>query len=155
MTSEPAPASNPLLQAAREGDPQAVGQLFSFHRPRLRAMVALRMDRRLAGRVDPSDVVQDVTALASQRIQEFFERDDDGQFYPWLRQFAWERLIQLYRRHVVAQKRSVEREAPLQIDYSNESLCRLAEQVACRESAPASKPYVTNLARQFGTRSQN
>ena len=39
-------------------------------------------------------------------------RDRPLPFYPWLRQVAWRRLVQLYRHHVVARRRSVNREVP-------------------------------------------
>jgi hypothetical protein len=33
-------------------------------------------------------------------------------FYPWLRQLAWQRLVDLHRQHVLARKRSIAREEP-------------------------------------------
>src|SRR5262249_21123179 len=41
------------------GDEGALAVLVERHRDRLERMVRLRMDRRLQGRVDPADVVQD------------------------------------------------------------------------------------------------
>src|SRR5262249_34308669 len=43
-----------LLQRAAAGDQEAVNELFSRYRTRLRVMVRLRLSRRLQGRVDPS-----------------------------------------------------------------------------------------------------
>ena len=48
-----------LLGAARNGDEAALAVLVERHRDRLECMVRARMDRRLQGRVDPADVVQD------------------------------------------------------------------------------------------------
>ena len=48
-----------LLSRARAGDESALAILFNHHRERLRKMIRLRMDRRLSGRVDSSDVLQD------------------------------------------------------------------------------------------------
>ena len=48
-----------LLQRAAAGDQEAVNELFTLYRDRLRAMVRLRLNRRLQGRVDPSDVLQE------------------------------------------------------------------------------------------------
>src|SRR5947199_2449106 len=57
--SDPASDTDLLLERARKGDQQAVALLFDRHRARLRHMVRLRLDRRLQGRVDPSDVLQE------------------------------------------------------------------------------------------------
>jgi hypothetical protein len=76
------------------------------HRERLRRMVAVRMDRRLAPRMDPSDIVQDVLADADRELTDYLRRRPVP-FYPWLRQLAWDRLIDVHRRHVRAGKRSV------------------------------------------------
>ena len=48
-----------LLDAARNGDEGALAVLVECHRDRLERMLRLRRDRRLQGRVDPADVVQD------------------------------------------------------------------------------------------------
>jgi RNA polymerase sigma-70 factor, ECF subfamily len=72
-------------------------------------MVALRLDPRLAARLDPSDVVQDTLAEADRRLDDYL-RQPPIPFYPWLRQIACDRLGQEYRRHIRADKRSVTRE---------------------------------------------
>src|ERR1700720_2245384 len=59
MTS-PAPDTDGLLAQAAQGQTQARADLLARHRQRLRNMVAYRLDRRLAARIDPSDVVQEV-----------------------------------------------------------------------------------------------
>ena len=50
-----------LLSDAARGDASAVHSLLEQHRDRLRRMVAVRLDRRLASRLDPSDVVQEAS----------------------------------------------------------------------------------------------
>jgi RNA polymerase sigma-70 factor (ECF subfamily) len=47
-----------VLNRVAAGDPAAREDLLRRHRARLRRMVAVRADPRLAARVDPSDVVQ-------------------------------------------------------------------------------------------------
>src|SRR5439155_5624519 len=81
------------------------------HRERLRRMVAIRLDRRIWARFDPSDVVQEALAQAARRLPDYLERRPMA-YYPWLRQFAWERLVQLHRHHIDARRRSVAREEP-------------------------------------------
>jgi hypothetical protein len=47
------PDTDQLLERAGQGEALACQQLLVRHRPRLRQMLALRMDRRLAPRIDP------------------------------------------------------------------------------------------------------
>jgi RNA polymerase sigma-70 factor (ECF subfamily) len=103
------PDTEQLLDLVRGRDAAARDLLLGRHRARLRALVALRMDPRLRGRLDASDVVQESLAEADRRLPEYLLRRPLP-FYPWLRRLALERLAQVYRTHVRAQKRSVERE---------------------------------------------
>ena len=108
MKATQQPDTEELLRRACTGDPEARQQLLARHRGRLRQMVALRIDRRMAARIDPSDVVQEALADAAQSLSDYL-KDRPLPFYPWLRQFAWERLLQLHRHHLQAQRRSVSR----------------------------------------------
>jgi RNA polymerase sigma-70 factor (ECF subfamily) len=62
-------------------------------------MVAVRIDRRLAARVDPSDLVQEVLMDAHEKLSDYL-RKRPLPFYPWLRPLACERLVRLHRRHL-------------------------------------------------------
>lgn len=78
-------ASNELLvERLRRGDPQALASLFSLHRERLKRIVQLRMDRRLQGRTDPSDIIQEVYIDAHQRVRHYLEKPQMP-FFLWLR----------------------------------------------------------------------
>ena len=103
------PNTDELLRRADAGDSWAEGELLDRYRGRLRQMVAVRIDPRLAARVDPSDVVQEALAEAIRKLPNYL-RNRPVPFYPWLRQIAWERLVHLHSQHVGAQKRSVTRE---------------------------------------------
>ena len=72
-------------------------------------MVDIRMDPRLKARIDSGDVVQEALLEAFRRIDEYLV-DRPIPFYPWLRQIAMNRLIDLYRKHIRADGRSVDRE---------------------------------------------
>jgi RNA polymerase sigma-70 factor (ECF subfamily) len=98
-----------LLDRAAAGDGSAREQLLQRHRRRLGHMLAVRFDPRLAARVDPSDVIQETLAEAAENLDHYL-RERPLPFYPWLRQLAQRRLIDLYRRHVQARRRSVTRE---------------------------------------------
>ncbi len=123
-----------LLRRVASGDLPAQEQLFDRHRGRLRGMVAMRMDGRLAGRLDPSDVVQE-TLLAASKQLEAYVRERPLPFYPWLRQLAWRRLVDLHHRHVTAKKRTVTREDELAL--SDQSVLVLAERFAHAGSSPS------------------
>jgi RNA polymerase sigma-70 factor (ECF subfamily) len=96
-------------------------------------MVAARMDDRLAGRVDPSDVVQEALMVASKRLPRYAS-NPSVPFYPWLRQIAWNCLVDLYRRHVLASKRSVLHEEELVL--SDTSVGLLADQLIADQTSP-------------------
>ena len=54
--------------AASRNDLAALEATLAQHRGRLRRMVALRLGRRLQGRVDPSDVIQEAYLEAARRL---------------------------------------------------------------------------------------
>jgi RNA polymerase sigma-70 factor (ECF subfamily) len=126
------PDTDALIGRAASGDRTARDQLLHRHRGRLRQMVAVRLDRRLAARVDPSDVVQEALAEAAGRLDGYL-RDRPLPFYPWLRRIAWERLVKLTRRHT-AGRRDVAREEPPGLPA--ESALELAQRLV----APSGRP---------------
>jgi RNA polymerase sigma-70 factor (ECF subfamily) len=123
-----------LLDRIRGGDQAAEGELLRHYRARLRRMVAARIDDRLTPRVDPSDVVQEALVVAHRRLAEYLKQDDSP-FYPWLRQIAWDRLVEAHRQHIGADKRSVRKEVSMEL--SNGSVIHLAEQLTSSESGPS------------------
>jgi RNA polymerase sigma-70 factor (ECF subfamily) len=127
-----------LLRRAGQGDPAARQQLLVQYQQRLRQMVAVRLDRRLAARIDPSDVVQETLAEALQQLPDYLRRPPLP-FYPWLRQLAWKRLADLYRRHVRAGKRSVCREEHTTPPLPDESALDLAGQLLAGGSSPSAR----------------
>ncbi|MFV0442740.1 MAG: sigma-70 family RNA polymerase sigma factor [Planctomycetaceae bacterium] len=100
-----------LLAGAAGGDAAAVNQLFDRHRDAIRKLIALRMDRQMARRVDASDIVQDVLVEAAGRLQDYLAAPKLP-FHLWLRSLARDRMIDLHRRNR-ALRRDVTREQPL------------------------------------------
>ena len=94
-----------LLARAAAGDQDAISTLLSQHRERLRHMIGLRLDRRLYGRVDASDVVQEAVIEAARRLPDYAAQPP-MEFYLWLRQLATQKLIDTHRRHLGAKKRN-------------------------------------------------
>jgi len=107
-------------------------------------MVALRIDRRIAPRVDPSDVVQEALADAAQSLSDYL-RDRPLPFYPWLRQVTWERLLQLHRWHLLAKRRSVTREQIQIFDVTDGSGAVLAERLVNSGSSPSARLLAAEL----------
>jgi RNA polymerase sigma-70 factor (ECF subfamily) len=120
-----------LLDRIAQGESSAAAALLDRHRQRLRRMVQLRIDPRLAARIDPSDVVQDALGEAHRRLPQF-AAERPIPFYPWLRRIAWDRLLQMRRHHLLAKRRSVMREDVLPLSGKSEIL--LAERLAAASS---------------------
>jgi RNA polymerase sigma-70 factor, ECF subfamily len=99
-----------LLTRVRSGEQAAFEGLFARHRPWLRQLVEWRLDDRLNGRLDASDVVQETQLEAYRRLDDFLERKPMP-FRLWLRKTLDERLTMLERRHLGASRRAVDREA--------------------------------------------
>lgn len=128
--------SDVLLRRAANADPEAVEQLLGRHRPRLHRMVTMRLDRRLAPRLDASDIVQEALAEAAANLP-LYVADQPLSFYPWLRRITWQRLIKAYKANVVAERRSVNRELDMQGAMSNQSAVLLADKLAAKQSSPS------------------
>jgi RNA polymerase sigma-70 factor, ECF subfamily len=112
MTSDPSETDD-LLRRASEGDEAALAEVFSRYRKRLRQMVRLRLDRRLQGRVDPSDVLQEAYLDLAQQFRSFVERRDTMPFFLWLRLLTGQRLMRVHRRHLAASMRDAGRDVSL------------------------------------------
>ena len=101
-----------LIERAVEGDSRAWEQLLNDNRARLRRMVALRLDRRLQGRIDPSDILQESFIDAARRLPEY-AKNPSMPFFIWLRRLTGQRLMEQHRRHLGAQARDATREVSL------------------------------------------
>jgi RNA polymerase sigma-70 factor (ECF subfamily) len=124
-------ATDTLLQRIHQGDPEALGQLFDSYRPRLRRMVQIRMDVRVAARLDPSDVLQEAYLDAARQIDRYLH-EPAVDVYVWLRGLTWQRLLKLQRAHLGAQCRAVAREQP----WTDNSSDVLAQQFLASDTGP-------------------
>jgi RNA polymerase sigma-70 factor (ECF subfamily) len=110
MTEDPGESRRILLAAG--GDAQAWAALLDGHRGRLRRMVALRLDPRLRGRVDPSDVIQEAYLDATAGLPRYAERADMP-FFLWLRWLTGMKLNAIHRKHLDCQVRDAAREVSI------------------------------------------
>src|SRR5688572_10084164 len=104
--------TNRLLARAAEGDKESWGTLLSRHGERLRRLVAFRMDQRLQGRIDASDVIQEVCLEAAAALAEYLRRPTLP-FFLWLRGITGNKLLELHRHHLGTQMRDARREVSL------------------------------------------
>jgi RNA polymerase sigma-70 factor (ECF subfamily) len=125
-----------LLRGAAGGDEAAWQRLLLPHQARLLRLIGLRLDRRVAARIDPGDVLQETLLDAVRRLPDYL-RERPLPFYPWLRQLACDRLAELHRRHIRTQKRSVAREEAPPLD--EESALELAARLAAPGSSPSTR----------------
>jgi RNA polymerase sigma-70 factor (ECF subfamily) len=126
-----------LLHCAAGGDQEAWGELFMQHRQRLLCMVALRMDRRLQGRVDASDVLQEAYLQAFLNVSNYL-KSPDIPFFLWLRLITGQRLLALQRHHLGVHARDAGREVALYRGSLPEaSSAALAEHLLGRGTSPS------------------
>ena len=109
----PPPGQVPdLVARVAAGDREAIVELLARYRSRLRRMVALRLDPRLQGRVDASDVIQEGYLDAIKRLEEYI-REPSVPFYIWLRFLVGQRVSEYHRRYLVRPGRDVGREVSI------------------------------------------
>src|SRR3954469_5078208 len=111
MRHEPA-TTDDLVRRAAQGEEQALAELFASYRDRLRRMVRLRLDRRLQGRVDPSDVLQEAYLDLARKLPGYASKPPMP-FFLWLRLVVGERLLRVHRQHLDAAARDAGREVSL------------------------------------------
>jgi RNA polymerase sigma-70 factor (ECF subfamily) len=74
-----------LLQRARSGDKEALGELLRFYRPYLSLLARLKADRQLQAKLDDSDLVQE-TCLSAHRDFAKFRGRTEPELTAWLRE---------------------------------------------------------------------
>jgi RNA polymerase sigma-70 factor, ECF subfamily len=101
-----------LLDRAGRGDRQALTDLFTRYRNQLKRMVKLRLDPRVQGRVDPSDIVQEAYLEVCKKLADYL-RAPSLPFFLWLRALTGQKLALAHRQHLGVQARAAGREVSL------------------------------------------
>jgi RNA polymerase sigma-70 factor (ECF subfamily) len=101
-----------LVRRASAGDAECIGDLFARYRERLKRMVRLRLDPRVQGRVDPSDVVQEAFLAACKKLPDYLH-EPHLPFFLWLRLETGQNLALVHRQHLGVQARDAGREISL------------------------------------------
>ena len=113
------------------------GSLFMDHWDRLRRMVEIRLDRRLHGRVDPSDVLQEAYIEFARSLPGFL-RNPEIPMFLWLRHITGVRLKAVHRRHLGTRVRDAGREVGLgPLVTPHASSVSLAAQLLGRLTSPS------------------
>ena len=117
--NDPEPAiDDETFAKMRAGDTDALAQVFSCYRERLRRIVQFRIDYRLAGRVSDSDILQETFIAAAKRLEHFSSQKDLPAFL-WLRLVANQELANLHRQHLGAAKRDARKEVSIDKGYDS------------------------------------
>jgi RNA polymerase sigma-70 factor (ECF subfamily) len=134
MTSEPSDAAI-LMKRVEEGDGEALVALFACYRDRLKQMVRLRMDGRLRGRIDPSDVLQEAFIDVSRRGAEYLANPAMKPFL-WFRWITGEKLLVLHRKHLGARMRTAGREVSIHGGFPQATSASLAAMLLGHLTSP-------------------
>jgi RNA polymerase sigma-70 factor, ECF subfamily len=128
--------TNRLLKRAVSGDDASVGALLLRHEARLRRMVAFRLDSRLRGRVDASDVMQEVHLEASRHLAQYLE-DPGMPLFLWLRGIASHKLLEAHRRHLGTPMRDARREIAMYRGLPGATSAAIAAQLLGHATRPS------------------
>jgi RNA polymerase sigma-70 factor (ECF subfamily) len=138
-------ATAQLIDRAAAGDGEAWGSLLNSHRERLRRMVALRLDHRLHGRIDASDVIQDACVDAFRSLPDYVA-NPVLPFFLWLRYLTGIRLAKLHRHHLGTQMRDAGREVSIdRAAIPETSSFALAAELVGKESRPSEQAMRAEL----------
>jgi RNA polymerase sigma-70 factor (ECF subfamily) len=107
-----APGLETLIRQAAADNQRAATELFAGCYDRLLKMVRLRMDRRLKGRLDAEDILQEAYLDAAGRLKDY-ATNPPMSFFLWLRYLTAQKLIDAQRHHLGVDKRNASREVSL------------------------------------------
>jgi RNA polymerase sigma-70 factor, ECF subfamily len=109
-----------LLDAAREGDEASRGKLLSGYERYLTLLARVQIGRRLQGKVDAEDLVQEVFLDAHRQFPNF-RGTSEGELTAWLRRILAGRLSLSLRHYLGVKGRDLKLERELEADVDNSS----------------------------------
>lgn len=137
------------LERLRNGDRQALGELFTKYRDRLYHIINVRLDPRLARRIDTDDILQEVYLDAADRLHHYINHHS-GSFFIWLRLIATQTMANTFRRHFDAKKRDAKRDVSIESHQPmGRSTTPLAFQLLGQLTSPSRAAMRDEAARQL------
>ena len=124
-----------LLGLARAGNGPALGQLLELYRGYVELLARLQIGRRLQGKVDAADLVQDTFLEAHRHFGEF-RGTVEAELVCWLRQILASVVANLVRRYFGTLRRDVRLEQKVVAEL-NRSSCVLEQSLAAAQSTPS------------------
>ena len=122
MSNQPAPLdTQALLDQIRAGDEAAIGRLLESYSAYLTLLARVQIGKRLQGKVDPGDVVQDVFLDAHRQIGQF-RGTTEAEWSAWLRKILAGHIALLLRRYLGTKARDVKLECELQAQIDQSSV---------------------------------
>ena len=126
MVANPCAEGSPTLVELLQCDGrQALAELFRQHHPHLVGLVRQRLDPRLAGRIDPDDVLQEAYLDAAARLDHYLALDHVPPLL-WIKMVVGQTLVNVHRRHLATKKRDAGREVAVTdaISFAGSSTAR-------------------------------
>jgi RNA polymerase sigma-70 factor (ECF subfamily) len=124
-----------LIREAKQCGEPAFGRLLARYAPYLMLLARVEVGRRLQGKLDPADLVQD-TFLEAHRHFTGFRGTTEPEFAGWLRQILAGVLANTLRRYFGTKARDPRMEQDLRAGL-DQSSCALAGQFASPGTSPS------------------
>jgi RNA polymerase sigma-70 factor (ECF subfamily) len=124
-----------MLRLAQAGDGEALGRLLELYRNYLTLLARLQINRRLQGKIDASDLVQETFLKAHGNFGKFRGRTE-AELVSWLRKILATTLVSLVRRYYGRQRRDVRLERELTAGVEESSLV-LDGGLVAKQSSPS------------------
>jgi RNA polymerase sigma-70 factor (ECF subfamily) len=135
-----------LLEQARQGDREALGQLLEAQRAALHRLAKRQLSGRITVRVDASDIIQQ-TFLEAHRSFQQFAGADAHELAAWLQCILDHKVAGAIRDHTLLQKRNVRRDRSM--DDSHGGVASLKQQLDAGLSSPSQKAIRGEEAQQL------
>jgi RNA polymerase sigma-70 factor (ECF subfamily) len=142
-----------LLDRARDGQNNCLGELLERYRNYLYVVARTQIDLHLSVRASPSDVVQE-TFLRAARQFRTFRGDSEGELLAWLRRILARSIVNAYAHHVRSRKRDVRRDRPIKLTSADfdESSRRIDSALAASGTSPSAAAIEQEYSAQVADR---